>query len=530
MSFEIELREIEGRDLRNQLIGELIDVIGRDKISWSFSDLILYSRDMFALGTYYFRKGKTFQFPYVIVYPEEEQDIVKVLKFAGRNSIPVIVYGGGSGVCGALINFEPSIIIDMKRLNRIKFFSKYEKVIIVEAGIIGQVLENELNKRGFTLGHFPSSIYCSTVGGYFATRSAGQMSTLYGKFEDMVMGFKVITADGKVYKEEGSSLYPGMLDSIFIGSEGTLGVITEIKLRIVPLPEKREFISYMFSDVGEGLKAIKEIIQDNVYPAVVRLYDPFDTIVAGRDSSAKVSLTGKLMDIPRNKYISDLFRFIFEKGEQFILANPEILMKVERFLPKNCLLIMVVEGKERNTRLYKKIIEEKCRSNGGVKTERNYAKSWWSNRYKISYYQSKIFYSGSLVDTVEVILPWHSVEKAYYEVRKNLKGKAFIMAHFSHFYAQGAVIYFTFLLSGSDKEELIKRYMEVWDILTEVIYKNRGSVGHHHGVGVIRNHWLSRQHGSAWQIYLAAKSTLDPKNILNRSKLDGKDKIKVKLL
>ena len=205
-------------------------------------------------------------------------------------------------------------------------------------------------------------------------------------------------------------------------------------------------------------------------------------------------------------------------------------MKFERFLPKNCLLIMVVEGKERNVAIYKKIIEEKCKLNGGVKPERNYARSWWDNRYKISYYQSKIFYSGSLVDTVEVILPWHSVEKAYYEVRKSLKGKAFIMAHFSHFYSQGAVIYFTILLSGGKGSELIKRYLDVWDLLTDIIYKNKGSVGHHHGVGLIRNHWLFKQQGSGWQIYLATKAKLDPNNILNRYKLEGKNKIKIKLL
>ncbi len=207
------------------------------RISTSIVHRFAYSRDLWPLKLIELQEFILPELPDVVVWVKDVREVIKVLKLCNENKIPVIPYGGGSGVCGGTVPLKGGVILDMKLMNKIRALKESSLLVEVEAGANGERFERWLNKRGYTLGHFPSSIYCSTVGGWVSTRSAGQASTLYGKIEDMVAALEVVLPDGTVIrtKETPRGATGPDLKSLFIGSEGILGVITSVVLKILPL-------------------------------------------------------------------------------------------------------------------------------------------------------------------------------------------------------------------------------------------------------------------------------------------------------
>ena len=173
------------------------------------------------------------------------------------------------------------ITIDTKRMQQLRSVRGDELICDVEAGLNGERFERELERRGYTFGHFPSSIYCSTVGGWLATRAAGQLSTKYGKVEDRVAGLTVVTGRGEVIETDGPNraLRGPNWTQLLVGSEGTLGIITSARLRVSPAPQLRVFRGFEVDDVAAGIEAIRRVLQKGLRPAVVRLYDELDTLM-----------------------------------------------------------------------------------------------------------------------------------------------------------------------------------------------------------------------------------------------------------
>src|SRR5689334_947469 len=256
-------------------------------------DLDTYARDMWPRLLIAYRDGiPAHHRPHAVVWREH----VAVVKLARSLGVPIVPYGGGSGVCGGAVPLFGGITIDTKRMQQLRSVRADELICDVEAGLSGERFERELARRGYTFGHFPSSIYCSTVGGWLATRAAGQLSTKYGKVEDRVAGLTVVTGRGEVIETDGPNraLRGPNWTQLLVGSEGTLGLITSARLRVSPAPQLRVFRGFEVPNVAAGVEAIRRVLQRGLRTAVVRLYDELDTFLnsmksgGGHDNSDRM--------------------------------------------------------------------------------------------------------------------------------------------------------------------------------------------------------------------------------------------------
>jgi alkyldihydroxyacetonephosphate synthase len=241
---------------------------------------LLYARDSWPRLSLQARAGqRAISPPDLVVHAGTVADVVEVVRAAARHSLPVVPFGAGSGVCGAAVPLKGGISLDTKRLLDLDLSRAADGLICVGAGWIGQRLEHELQRHGYTLGHFPSSIGCSTIGGYLATRSAGQYSTRFGKIEDMVVSLRFVDGEGQLrHTTEGAFDTTQLL----VGSEGMLGVIVDAWLRVEPAAtEGRLFRGSWCASVSQGLEAMRKALQAGHQPAVFRLYDPFDSFISG---------------------------------------------------------------------------------------------------------------------------------------------------------------------------------------------------------------------------------------------------------
>jgi len=272
------------------LRGDLQKIVGARRVSIEQNDLETYARDVWPRLLIGIADGKAPEHrPSAVVWPENTREVAAIVRLARSLEIPVVPYGGGSGVCGGVIPLCGGITVDLKRMNDVVGVSREDMICDVEAGVIGERFERELNHRGYTFGNFPSSIYCSTVGGWLATRAAGQMSTKYGKVEDRVAGLTVVTGRGEVVKTDGlarATRGPNWTQ-LFVGSEGTLGLITSARLRVSIVPELRVLRGFAVENVAHGVEAIRRVMQRGLRPAVVRLYDEFDTFIHGFGDAEK---------------------------------------------------------------------------------------------------------------------------------------------------------------------------------------------------------------------------------------------------
>ncbi|MBC7173788.1 MAG: FAD-binding oxidoreductase, partial [Polyangiaceae bacterium] len=276
------------------LRSDLAALVAGGRASDDAADRVAYARDLWPRQQIATRAGiAAVAPPAVVVWPSDANEVAAVIRYAKERSIPVVPFGAGSGVCGGILPTPDTIIIDSKRMRALRELDADRLTCRVEAGMIGQHLEDALEQRGLTLGHFPSSIHCSTVGGWLAARSAGQCSGRYGKIEDMVLGLTCVDGTGEVFRAERDGDNAALLPLV-IGSEGILAVITEATLRIAPAPRQRRFASYDFPSVESGVEAIRHIYQSELRPAVARLYDPFDSMLK---RSVKRSSKGRAKEL-----------------------------------------------------------------------------------------------------------------------------------------------------------------------------------------------------------------------------------------
>ena len=216
--------------------------------------------------------------PSCVVSPRSTAEVSRILEIADADRVPIVPFGAGSGVCGGAVAPAGAIVVDLRAMNRIVELNEQAMTVRAEPGVMGADLEHWLSGRGYTMGHFPQSIDVSTIGGWVATRSAGQLSTKYGNIEEMLLCFEAVLPGGRVVRTRPvprSSTGPD-LRALFIGSEGTLGILTEATFRVHPSPEATARRAFSFGDTHAGLEAIREVVRAGWRPAVVRLYDPVE--------------------------------------------------------------------------------------------------------------------------------------------------------------------------------------------------------------------------------------------------------------
>ncbi|MFO0724845.1 MAG: FAD-binding oxidoreductase [Myxococcota bacterium] len=526
------------------LVVDLARIVGPGGVSTLDGDRFAYARDLWPRDLFRIRAGEVPSAPSCVVWPETREEVAKVLELAANAEIPVVPFGAGSGVAGGARPKQGGIALDLKRMRAVRAFDEKNLRAEIEAGVIGERLERSLNDRGYTLGHFPSSILCSTLGGWLAARSAGQASTLYGKIEDMCFGLEV-AMPGQILRSM-LGPRPGRgpdFNALVIGSEGTFCAITAAELRVRPLPEARVMRGFRFRDVESGLEGIRRMLRAGLRPAVVRLYDALDTFL-GRghgeedDEASEVRSLEAIATHARGFY-DDLVRRFQRKGEgggssrlgsllvrqtvRAVLGAPMLLNKAISALPDDCLLILGFEGQPALVGAEFQAARAIAESVGAEDLGPGPGDHWLKNRYNVSFKASKAWASGAFTDTMEVASTWDRLLPMYKAVKTAIGREAFVMAHFSHAYPEGCSIYFTFAGAAGDPsapEAVIERYDRLWRTAIAAVHETGGTLSHHHGVGELKAEGMAREHGPGGMRLLAAlKAGFDPKDVMNPGKL-----------
>ncbi|UCC59241.1 MAG: FAD-binding oxidoreductase [Dehalococcoidia bacterium] len=448
-------------------------IVGEDNVSDRESDLIAYSLDYWLYGVFLSQYGSLPSLPSLVVSPANREEIQGVLSCANEYKVQITPFGGGSGVHGGAVPLDASVVLNLQRMNGFLHLEETSLVAEFESGIIGANLERELNYRGYSLGNIPQSLFCSTLGGWIATRAAGQFSTKYGKIEDMVLGMEVVLPDGSfldIKPEPRRSTGPSLKD-LFIGGEGTLGIVTRATVAVHPLPEATLKQSFIFDSVGRALDVVRLILRGDARPAVVRIFDEAESERYFEDIGRKVTII-----------------FISEGDSDFVGLNGSVIERISK-------------------------------GNGGYSHGENPADIWLKKRFDIGL-GCVLMQLGGVVDTIEVVSLFTDAARLYGDMIASMyavEGAIMVSGHFSHFYPEGACLYITFV--GFPKDPF-RYYHDTWTAATEAALKNNASISHHHGIGFWRRPFMEQEHGvSGMELLRRIKSALDPNGILNRGKL-----------
>ncbi len=497
----------------------LRSIVG-DRMSTTPPDRTAYARDLWPRTQLDRLVGDPPERPLAVVWPTSPEEVAAIVRLCAAQRVPIVPFGAGSGVCGGARAVPGGIVVDLKRLKRIRRIDRAAMVVEVEAGFVGERFERTLERHGLTLGHFPSSILCSTVGGWVAARSAGQCSSRYGKIEDMVVDLEVVTGDGRIRR----TARAGGLDwnPIFTGSEGTLGLITAATLRVHAQPAARAFRGWRMPSVAAGLEVMRRTMQAGLRPAVMRMYDSLDTLLVGSKDDAKGGQLGRLKAIFAGTGQVDALK---QRATRAALASPRLLNFAVDRLPDTALLVTVTEGSEAEARRTDEAIADYALAVGALDLGEQPGRAWMAHRYDVSYKQSKLYRAGAFVDTFEVATTWDGIQPLYHAVRRAVSAEVLVMAHFSHVYPGGCSIYFTFAGTGRDPADMRRRYARVWQQALDATVARGAAIAHHHGAGLSRRSHMPATHGEAARWFAALKAACDPAGILNPGKLFAPDDI-----
>jgi len=463
---------------RDAVASQIASVIGDENVTVQETDTILNAHDASPLSAAKIRAGEILALADIIAFPETTEEVSKILQICNDAKIPVTPVGGGAGSCGGTVPIYGGLQLDLKRMNTILHVDHESLLVKAQAGVVGIDLEEAVNKLGYTLGHTPTSMRASNVGGFLATRSGGSMSSLYGKIEDLTLGLQAVLPDGEVIECKAvprHSVGPD-IRQLFIGSEGTLGVITQATLRVFPMPEAKTFRSMCFPDIHTGLVAIREIFRQGITPSIVRLYDPTDTA--------------------------------FSLGSHFEIDEG------------SCMLMLAFDGNRKQVELDETASANVCLANGAQDFGEGPTKRWWEHRYDM-YYPTKFRTSGfTIIDTIDIVATYDKLENVYLAMKEVMEAEeAIVLSHFSHMYPNGGSIYMIFFTSQPDAETAWSKYKKIWDVGIVACLKEGGTMSHQHGVGLIRSTYTEDELGSSFHVLKKIKQALDPNGIMNPGKL-----------
>ncbi|MDS1272171.1 FAD-binding oxidoreductase [Lipingzhangella sp. LS1_29] len=444
------------------------------------------------------RAGDVTPCPDAVLFPASHEELLDVLRICNEQRIAVVPFGGGTSVVGGV---EPVagpmatvVTVDLSRMKQLLHLDEDSHTATLHAGLRTPEVEELLGARGYTLGHLPQSYEYATIGGYAATRSTGQASGGYGRFDDMVVSLRMATPRGTLAPGRSPASAAGPdLRQLVLGSEGTLGIITEVTVRVRPLPHARTDAAWVVPDFSTGVRAMREIARAAPRPTVARLSDETETFVqatlAGRDPAP------------------------------------------------GSLLVLGFEGTDSEVTRQRAAVDEALRrldtssaASGGthgpaVAADSSAVGDWRRSRFDGPYLRDALLSVGVLTETLETATTWSQLEPLYHAVRDALhasldgpEGTAIVMCHISHSYPSGASLYLTVATPcGRDPRA---RWARAKRAASDAIAANGGTITHHHAVGTDHRPWMSTEIGALGAASLAAmKSTLDPAGILNPHKL-----------
>jgi alkyldihydroxyacetonephosphate synthase len=463
---------------------ELSDIVGRDHVMTAEADRLIYGVDYFWLPRMLVDRGQTPPLPDFVVLPGNVDELAAVVRLANLHQIPIIPWGGGSGSQGGIVPVYGGITVDLKRLNRMINIDTKSQTVTAQAGIGGYELECALNAQGYTLPHYPASVHSATLGGYLSARGTGTISTKYGKAEDMVLSIQVVLPNGDVMRTlpvPNHASGPGILQ-LFVGAEGSYGIITEATMRIERLPDVRRFRSFLFPDIQAGLEAGRRIMLDRLQPLVIRLYDEPSTIKTVR------RVLGTEVD-------------------------------------HGAYMVMGFDGQRELVDVQEKLAFAICAEYKAEDLGEELGRQWWEHRYDF-YFPPKTLDLPWMFGTLDTVCTYDKLEPLYWGKKKALEERykawdIFYYAHFSHWFPWGAMIYDRFIIENppADPDEALALHTEIWDEAIKATLEYGAVLNEHHGVGLKMARHVRKQFGTGFQVLEGLKQALDPHNIMNPGKM-----------
>ncbi len=429
-------------------------------------------------------RGRFDHAPDVVAFPGDEVEVQRVLEWCGDVGAAAIPFGGGTSVVGGVeaavgAPYEGAVAIDLKRLDQVLDVDRVSRAARIQAGATGPWLEDQLRPHGLTLRHFPQSFELSTLGGWIATRAGGHFATLYTHIDDLVESVRALTPAG-LYESRrlpGSGAGPSP-DRLLLGSEGTLGVITEAWVRLQDRPTYKASAGVRFADLTAGAEAVRALSQSGLYPTNCRLLDPAEAALTGASDGGALLVLG------------------------FESADHPVATWMDRAL-------------------------ELCRDHGGrgeaKQTEGNDAVGAWRQAFlRAPYLRDVCVVAGIISDTFETAITWdrfHSfhgaVVSATQEAVERVCGGGRVTCRFTHVYPDGPAPYFTVLAPARRGAEL-EQWDEIKRVAADAVIAGGGTITHHHAVGRDHRPWYDRQRPEPFAQALAgAKAAIDPQGILN---------------
>lgn len=445
------------------------------------------------------RSGEFGVFPDGVALPRSSDDVRKLLSYAHSHKLSLIPYGGGTSVAGhinPLAGDRPVLTVDMGAMNRLLDLDPESLIATFGAGTPGPLVESQLRARGYTLGHFPQSFELSTIGGWVATRSSGQQSLRYGRIEQLFAGGRIETPKGTldIPTFPASSAGPDIREMI-LGSEGRMGLITEVKARISPLPEKESFHVVFFPDWEQARSACRQLVQSRARLSMLRLSNAVET-------ETQLALAGH----PR------------------LIAMLEGFLSVRGTGAGKCMMTFGVTGSQAQCKAGLAEARKICSAHKGVYTGTRLGKKWAEKRFTMPYLREALWQMGYAVDTLETATDWDNVdhlmgviENTLREGLKDREESTHVFTHLSHIYNQGCSIYTTYVFrTGDSYGETLSRWKTLKQATSEQIVRNRGTISHQHGVGKDHAPYLPVEKGELGMLAIRSLcSTLDPEQLLN---------------
>ncbi len=423
--------------------------------------------------------------PDVVLTPASHNEIMNALKLCSEQRIAVVPYGGGTSVVGGLepqaLAYEGLVALDVSRLNAVTNVDAKSRMATLQPGLRLPEAEQQLTAHGFTIGHFPQSYEYATIGGAAAARSSGQSSAGYGRFDANVLALTVATPAGTISLGRAPKSAAGPdLRQLFLGSEGALGVITELTVALHPAPETRVYEAWRFETFHQGIEALRVLTQDGPLPTVLRLSDEAETALN--------------------------------------LARPS---EIGRSATGGCLAIIGHEGTPQSVEERKAAVSRILMGAGAEPAEPNAGERWAQDRFRGPYLRDALLDAGAIVETLETVTFWSKLEGLYSATSEALRNALtsqgtppVILCHVSHVYPAGASLYFT--IGCAQLDDPVTQWRQAKAAASDAILAAGGSITHHHGVGIDHRHWYAREIGPLGVgIVEAVKARLDPAGILN---------------
>ena len=496
--------------ISDELVAELAEVVGAANAVSEDMDRIVHTYGKSVRDLMRMRSGDIPRVPDIVVYPASEAEVQQIVDRAVAANAVLIPFGGGSNISGSLHALpdetRPVISVDLGRMNHLIAVDEDSGLARIQAGTLGPDIEAQLEPLGWTLGHFPDSFTHSTLGGWAATRSSGMQSDKYGDIAEIVRGLRVVMP-GKVLVVRplpSTSTGPSVREMI-LGSEGRLGIITEVTVQVHRIPQERQIIGYLFPSWDASLDTMHDISESDARPTVTRVSDGRETrfSFATRKKSSKLSISSLVS--------KGLMKVLERRGWQ---------------LDHACLSFIGYEGSKSHVAREKKLVKDIVTKHGGIVLGKGPGVLYDQKKFDTPYLRDFLLDRGAMGDVSETAAPWSKLKPLYDNVMAaanqafaELGVRGWIMCHLSHSYHSGACLYFTFAFMHEQADPLAQ-YDRVKSAIQQAFVDSDGTLSHHHAVGTEHAPWLE-QDISAPGVHMidGLFSAMDPGQNFNPGKI-----------